>query len=428
MNIAVIGTGHIGLTTGVAFADVGHDTTYINIEANHNDMKRLREGTVPFYEPDLELLLMKNMTADRFRMTDHLFEIEAEVLCLALDMPHEAELVALAEQVCEALPNCAVLMIKSTVLPGTCEALQEKLLAQGHRTEVVYSPHFMRKGSAVRDTFKADRILLGMSSHRVAEQMQRLHAAFDIPLYETTLRNAEMIKYATSAFLATKVSFINEIAQLCEGIGADIEAVTEGLSLDGRIGGAYLQAGIGYSGSGLAKDTSALAMLAHMNEIDMPVLKAVLEVNENQVQAFVEKAKDCGALKGKRVALLGLTYKANTDDLSETPALTVANTLLSEGAEVIGYDPVAIESAKKMMPNGVLFGRTIAETVNQCDLAMILTDGLEIEAFPLNDYKHFMKTPVLLDGRNVHCPVEAEGAGIHYISIGRNEVSDSFVP
>ena len=314
-------------------------------------------------------------------------------------------------------------MTKSTVPIGTNEKIKEiiqEYLLSDIKVDIVSNPEFLREGSAVRDTFFGDRIVIGAECEHAANMIEEINKPFQIPIFKTDIRSAEMIKYASNAFLATKISFINEIATICENIGANVEDVAIGMGQDSRIGYQFLKAGIGYGGSCFPKDTNALFHIATHEYYSFHLLKTVIDVNNRQQTLLVDKAKKrFGMLEGKKCAILGLSFKPNTDDIREAASIVNINRLVEEGAEVIAFDPVAMENAKRVLPPTVQFAQSIEEAIHGTDAVFIVTEWKQFIDFPLNKYVDLMKSPIIFDGRNCYSINEMMKFPIEYYSIGR---------
>ncbi|MCI1881567.1 MAG: UDP-glucose/GDP-mannose dehydrogenase family protein [Sporolactobacillus sp.] len=430
MNIAVIGTGYVGLVTGTALAEIGHDVTCIDVDPDK--IERLCQGIPTIYEPGLETLMRKNMDAGRLHFTVSHSEglARAEVIYLAVGTPQRPDGSANLDYVKQAAHDVArriarrvVVVIKSTVPVGTHEWVRELIegtVKSGIHVEVVSNPEFLREGSAVHDTFHGDRIVIGADHPDAAETMEKINAPFAMPILQTDPASAEMIKYASNAFLATKISFINEIANLCDALGANVEEVARGMGLDRRIGSAFLRAGIGYGGSCFPKDTNALVQLAGNHHHPFHLLKAVIEVNHHQQLLMFEKLKArFGSLKGKKVAVLGLAFKPNTDDMRESPALVMIPELLKLGAHVTAYDPVAAQRAAQQLDPAVRTTQDVAEALSGADCAVIITDWPDIRKMNPETYVRLMKQPIIFDGRNCYDLNVVRRQPLEYYSVGR---------
>lgn len=439
MKIAVMGTGYVGLVTGVCLADIGHQVTCIDVDMAK--VRLLREGKSPIFEPGLQEMIKKNITENRLRFTNEVNEgiDQAKVIYIAVGTPSNvdgtADLKAIEEaaiSIARYLKHEVVVVTKSTVPIGTNDRIkgiiEENKVNDSVTIDIVSNPEFLREGSAINDTFNSDRIIIGSDNERAADIIEEINKPFQVPIYRTSIRSAEMIKYASNAFLATKISFINEIANLCEKLDADITEVAQGMGMDKRIGPHFLNAGIGYGGSCFPKDTNALMQIAGNADYDFDLLKSVIEVNKKQQEILVEKALHrFGSLKGLKVAVLGLSFKPNTDDVREAASIPVINSLTQQGVKVVAYDPVATENAKGMLPGTVHFSNSIDDAILNVDCSFILTEWPEIVSFKLNKYSSYMKEPVIFDGRNCYSREEAEYSGIEYYSIGRKTVYPTLV-
>ncbi|WP_349408725.1 UDP-glucose/GDP-mannose dehydrogenase family protein [Pseudalkalibacillus sp. SCS-8] len=434
MNISVVGTGYVGLVTGVSLAEIGHHVTCIDID--QEKIEKMKAGISPIYEPGLEEMMKRNSEAGRLMFTsDYAKGVgSAEIVYIAVGTPQNEDgsanlsfLENAVKEVAAHLKHSIILVIKSTVPVGTNDYIKKYLkeyVQEGINVEVVSNPEFLREGSAVKDTFHGDRIVIGADDEEAAQVIEDINLPFDIPIYKTDIRSAEMIKYASNAFLATKISFINEISNICEKTGANVEDVAAGMGMDKRIGNQFLQAGIGYGGSCFPKDTKALVQIAGNVEHDFELLKSVIRVNNHQQKLLIDKAlKRFGSLEGKKVAVLGLAFKPNTDDVREAASIPIVNELIRQGAHVKAYDPIANENAKKLLPEQTKYASSIEEAINSSDCVFILTEWDEIKQFPLSQYGEYMKNPVIFDGRNCHSLESAQTTNIEYHSMGRPVVN-----
>ncbi|BBI32101.1 UDP-glucose 6-dehydrogenase TuaD [Cohnella abietis] len=434
-KIAVIGTGYVGLVSGTCFAEIGNRIICCDVdEVKINSLKR---GVVPIYEPGLKELIDKNTAAGRLLFSSNVGEaIEAsDIIYIAVGTPMsdtgEADMryvKDVAKKIGEHLNGYKVIVNKSTVPVGTGELVRQ--IISNHRKyptvhfDVVSNPEFLREGSAISDCMNMDRAVIGSTSDKAAKLIAELHAPFGTSIFQTDLESAEMIKYAANAFLATKISFINAIANICERVGADVTRVSEGMGLDSRIGGKFLQAGIGYGGSCFPKDTFALAHIADQSGYDFELLKAVIRTNDQQRLLVTDKLKQAiGSADGKRIAVLGLAFKPNTDDMRYAPSLSIIPELVELGASVRAFDPIAVESAKPLLPEEVQYFNTIEETLEGCDACIILTEWPEIVSMDLLKAKRLMKETVLIDGRNCIPQQSIQQHGFTYHSIGRRPVN-----
>jgi UDPglucose 6-dehydrogenase len=421
-RVAVFGAGYAGLVTGACFAELGHSVVVRDVVPEK--IASLRAGSVPFYEPGLEELLQKN--GDRLRFTLDAAEAagNAQLLFICVDTPPtyagDADL-SRVWTVIEELPPLSerlVLVMKSTVPVGTGEKVRSALDARGlDGVGYASNPEFLAEGTAVRDFLRPDRIVVGAFEEADSVAVEELHAGLNAPVVRTDVASAEMIKLASNAFLGTRISFINEIANVCELVGADVIDVAKGMGLDKRIGSRYLRPGIGFGGSCFPKDISFLKLLAGNSGYHFQLLNSVIEVNELQKRSVIGKLqKHLGTLRGKTVALLGLAFKANTDDLREAPSIVLASRLLAEGADVRAWDPVA--DASEVL-KGVSFHDTVPETVRDADAAVIVTEWDQLKSLASSEIHAAMRNPLIIDGRNLLDPVEVRAAGFTYEGIGR---------
>lgn len=433
MNISIVGTGYVGLVTGVSLSEIGHRVTCIDID--EEKVNKMRNGISPIFEPGLNELMTNNIAKNRLRFeTD--YEIgfaDTEVIFIAVGTPQkedgQAELkyvTAVAEQIGQNVKNDVIVVTKSTVPVGTNDYILEtvqKNLVHPVKVTVASNPEFLREGSAIQDTFHGDRIVIGTEDKQSADTLESIFQPLGIPVFHTDIKSAEMIKYASNAFLATKISFINEISNICEKVGADIEHVAAGMGQDKRIGNQFLKAGIGYGGSCFPKDTSALVQIAGNVAHNFELLKSVIKVNNKQQALLVQKViTRLGKVQGKKIALLGLAFKPNTDDMRDSPSIIIAKQLDALEANITAYDPIATEHAKRILPDSVEYHEDIEAAITDADAVLILTDWKEIKEFPLAKYKQLMKTPLIFDGRNCFELEEGQQAGVEYHSVGRKSV------
>jgi UDPglucose 6-dehydrogenase len=434
MKISVVGTGYVGLVTGVSLSHIGHNVTCIDID--ENKLEIMRKGISPIYEPGLEELMLQNIEDHKlFFTTNHQEGFkEAEVIYIAVGTPEREDgsanlsyIEQVAKDIAVNIDHDVIVVTKSTVPVGTNHYIEQLItenLRKDIKVEVVSNPEFLREGSAVYDTFNGDRIVIGADSEEAANIIEEINKPFGIPVYKTDISSAEMIKYASNAFLATKISFINEIANICEKVGADIEYVSLGMGLDKRIGSMFLNAGIGYGGSCFPKDTKALTKIASRVDLDFTLLKSVVEVNNKQQRKLVKKAQlRFGSLCNKKISVLGLAFKPNTDDMREAASVVLIKELLGEGAQVTTYDPVAIDNAKKLLPGIVQFTDSLHEALKDKDMVFIVTEWKQVKEIDLTLFSKLMKQPVVFDGRNCFDLKEVEKYEIEYHSIGRKVVN-----
>jgi UDPglucose 6-dehydrogenase len=418
-RIAVFGGGYVGLVTAACFAELGHDVAVRDIVPGK--IEALRRGEVPIYEPGLDALLVRNSEHLRYTLDVRDALDGADFVFVCVDTPPlysgDADLSRVWTVVDELpLDTQATIVMKSTVPVGTGEKVRAALDARGlEAVGYVSNPEFTAEGTAVRDFMEPDRIVIGAFEAADGDAVEALHAGIDAPMVRADVNSAEMIKLAANAFLMTRVSFINEIANVCELIGADVQSVAEGLGLDHRLGPHFLRAGLGYGGSCFPKDSLALKQLAANSGYHFQLLTAVIEVNELQKRRVIQKLqKHLGRLRGKTVALLGLAFKPNTDDTREAPSLVLASRLLAEGAEVRGWDPIARPELQ-----GVLFCATPLEAVQGADAAVIVTEWPQLAELASEEVRAAMRHPLIIDGRNLLDPDVVRAAGFAYEGIGR---------
>jgi UDPglucose 6-dehydrogenase len=428
-NICVVGTGYVGLTTGVCFADLGNTVTCVEI--NPEKLAQLRSGKSPIYEPGLEELQERNMRAGRLRFTDDYAVglVDARLIFITVGTPmgHDgaADLTyvkAAARGIGQHLKGEAIIIDKSTVPVGTGDmvfSIITEHAAPGVSFAVVSNPEFLREGSALTDFFKPDRIVLGSTDRKAAEEVAELHAPLGAPAIITDLRTAEMIKYASNAFLATRISFINEIAQICERLGADVREVARGMGADKRIGPHFLDAGVGYGGSCFPKDVLALHHMAATAGCHPQLLQAVMEINQSARDRFVQKVQLLlGDLSDKCVGVLGLSFKPNTDDMREAPSIDIIRAVQAGGARVKAYDPVAMDNAGELIPE-VTFCATAYDVAKEADALLVVTEWNEFKQLNWEKIRGFMRQPIVIDGRNLYDPDEMAARGFVYWGVGR---------
>ncbi|MDK0736121.1 UDP-glucose/GDP-mannose dehydrogenase family protein [Clostridium perfringens] len=435
MKIVVAGTGYVGLVTGACLSEVGHNVTCVDVDEKKVEI--MKKGISPIYEPGLDELLEKNYKEGRLDFTTDYKNAykNADIVFIGVGTPERADgsanldyVFTVCSQIAENLENDCLVVVKSTVPIGTndkVEAFLKENVKDGIHIEVASNPEFLAQGTAVVDTLKASRIVIGVESERAENTLREVYERFNQPIVVTNRRSAEMIKYASNDFLALKISFMNEIANFCEIVGADIEDVAKGMSYDPRIGDKFLRAGIGYGGSCFPKDTKALHWLANDNGYEIKTIKATIEVNQNQkLKMFREAKKRFGDLKGKKVAVLGLTFKPGTDDLREAPSIVNVRRLLDEGAEIVAYDPVGIENFKKLYPTEIEYVDNLGEALKDADMAFLFTEWKEIKGIELSIYEKLMKTPIIFDGRNCYEIKDVEKSNVEYHSVGRKAVDN----
>ncbi|MDR7078547.1 UDPglucose 6-dehydrogenase [Neobacillus niacini] len=434
MRITVAGAGNVGLVTAVCLADAGHQVTCVDTQKEKIEM--LEKGHSPFFEPGLEPLLEKTLSNGKLRFTTNpkLAYSDAEIIFIAVGTPAKKDgsadlsyIYAVSYSIANNIENNVIVCTKSTVPVGTNDEIKQ-IFQYGKprhlKVDVVANPEFLREGSAIMDFYLGDRIIVGADNPEAAAIMEQLYLPLKIPIIVTDIRSAEMIKYASNAFLATKISFINEIANLCEKVGANIDEVAYGVGKDKRIGESFLQAGIGYGGSCFPKDTKALVQLAGNVKHPFELLESVIKVNQHQHSLLVVKAKEMmDSLKGKKAAILGLAFKPETDDIREAASITIIRELLEEGATVTAYDPIAIPNAHKLFGNSIEYTTNIRQALKDADFAIIATEWEQIKHLPLDTFAVCMKEPIVLDGRNCYCIKDIQRYPITYVSIGRPVIS-----
>lgn len=434
MKIAMIGTGYVGLVSGVCFSDFGHDV--ICVDKDPKKIAQLEKGIAPIYEPGLEDLMAKNVAAGRLSFTLDLAKAVdgADAVFIAVGTPTRrgdghADLtfvMAAAEEIASALTGYAVVVTKSTVPVGTNRQVKNVIEEANPALEfdVASNPEFLREGAAIDDFMRPDRVVVGVESDRAAEVMNDIYRPLylrEFPIMSTDLESAEMIKYAANAFLATKITFINEIAALCERVGADVKMVSKGMGLDGRIGSKFLHAGPGYGGSCFPKDTQALARMGQDHSSPMQLTETVIKVNDEVKRRMVDKVVDIcgGSVNGKVIAVLGVTFKPNTDDMRDSPSLTIVPSLVGNGAKVRVVDPQGKREGEALLP-GVSWLEDAYEAAQDADAVVLMTEWNEFRALDLERMAKRMTSPVMADLRNIYNPKDAERAGFTaYVSIGR---------
>ncbi len=434
MNIAVVGTGYVGLVTGTCFAETGNNVICVDIDADK--VQRMQNGEVPIYEPGLELLFDRNTKQGRLHFTTDLREAikDAEVIFLALPTPPDEDgsadlsyILGVAKQLSVIIEDYKVVVDKSTVPVGTAEKVHAALVKNLDESlfDVVSNPEFLREGVAVDDFMKPDRVVIGTSSDRAQKTMKRLYDPFvrqGNPIIFMDERSAEMTKYAANSYLATRISFMNEIANLCEEVGADVDKVRIGMGSDNRIGKRFLFPGVGYGGSCFPKDVQALAKTAEENDYDFKILKSVMTVNTIQKSRLVKKVKRMfgSDLNGKTFGIWGLAFKPNTDDIREAPALNIIDELLEAGAKVKAFDPEAMKNVKAIYGDKIQFVSDQYEALIEVDALAIVTEWSVFRTPSFKVMKELMNEPVIFDGRNLYDMNRMKENGFHYESIGRN--------
>ncbi len=429
MNICMIGTGYVGLVTGTCLAHKGNHVICTDIDKHK--IEKLNRCEVPIFEPGLEELIKENVKNKRLEFTHNVKEAiqKSEIIYIAVGTPPCADgsadlcyVYRAAQDIAASLNAYKIIVDKSTVPVGTAMKVQrfiEENSMQKAPFSVVSNPEFLKEGSAIKDIFEGDRIVIGVKDEKAKKIMTKLYEPFNIPIYITDVVSAEMIKYASNAFLATKISFINEIANVCERVGADVTKVAEGMGADKRIGRSFLNAGLGYGGSCFPKDVKALNALAKEANYDFEILNAVMDVNEKQKELMIQKVLgNLEGVKNPNIGVLGLAFKPETDDVREAPALYIIRRLIDKGAKIKAYDPIAMDNAKKILTD-IQYCDNIYETFQDVDALLIITEWDEFKEIDLEKGKKLMKTPLVIDGRNIFEPKEMMQKDINYISIGR---------
>jgi len=430
-NICVVGVGYVGIITAACFADLGNKVVALDID--ENKIAELKKGKMPIYESGLKELVDRNVLANRIQFTSSYKEglKDAEFVFIAVGTPSgvdgEADLqyvAASARSIAGHIKDGMIIINKSTVPVGTGDWVSDIVKEQNPEAgdfSVVSCPEFLREGSAISDFMRPHRIVVGSLDEDAAEKVARLHLPLRAPIVVTDLRTAEMIKYASNAFLATKISFINEIANICEELGADVMEVSNGMGFDTRIGQAFLNAGIGYGGSCFPKDVKALAYMAEKSGRHPQLLHSVMEINSDRRVMAVEQIKSMLGgedLSGKVIGMLGLSFKPNTDDMRDAPSVTISNLLLEAGAVVKAFDPIAMEEAAKLLPAVEMMENPYV-MAEGCDLLIVTTEWNEFRQLDLKRIKKTMKTPLLFDGRNIYDPKKMKELGFQYRGVGR---------
>lgn len=431
MKIAVAGTGYVGLVAGVCFAEKGHDVVCVDVDEKKVEM--MKSGKSPIYEQDLEELMQKNYQEGRIDYTTDYQSAykNADAIFIGVGTPEQPDgsanlsyVATVSRQIAESVEHDCLVVVKSTVPIGTNDKVEQfikdSLTNKNIKIEVASNPEFLAQGTAVRDTLQAKRIVIGTESKEAETKLMEIYKPFNLPIVSVSRRSAEMIKYASNDFLALKISYMNDIANLCELVGANIEDVAEGMKYDDRIGANFLRAGIGYGGSCFPKDTKALKYLAKQYGYTLKTVEAAVDVNTAQKTKLYKKASDrLITFNGLKVAVLGLTFKPGTDDLREAPSIDNVELLLKQGAKIYAYDPVGVENFKKKYPNGIVYVSNPEEALKDANVCFIFTEWNEIKAIKPEEYKKLMKTPLVYDGRNIYKLDEMKNAEVEYYSIGR---------
>lgn len=436
MKIAVAGTGYVGLVTGVCLASKGHDVTCVDIDKDKVEI--MQKGVSPIYEPGLSELMTESLAHLTFTTDYQGAYRDAEVIFIGVGTPEKQDgsanlsyVYKVAKQIAESVERDCVVVVKSTVPIGTNDKIEAYIHDKQKNDVKIYvasNPEFLSQGTAVKDTLHASRIVIGVEDKVPGEILKNVYDGFEAPKLVVKRRSAEMIKYASNDFLALKISYVNEIANLCEIVGADIEEVTDGMGYDARIGNKFLSSGIGYGGSCFPKDTKALNWLANFNDNEIRTIRAAIEVNENQKFKLIKKAKKYyDDFLFLNVAVLGCTFKPGTDDLREAASLVNVPLLMEDGAHVRVWDPVGMENFKKHFPEKIQYCKTIEEAITGADLCLILTEWDEVKQFDVQKYEELMNKAIVLDGRNCYTLEQMKNTKVIYDSIGRSAVNQDLL-
>mgnify|MGYP000710625081 CR=1 FL=1 len=435
MRITMIGTGYVGLVTGTCFAEFGHHVTCVDKDATK--IKKLLEGQIPIYEPGLDQLVEKNSTEGRLKFTTSLDEAipQAEAIFLAVGTPTSrrgdgyADLTYIFEATREIAPmigDYTVIVDKSTVPVGTAEQVARIIREVNPKAEfdVASNPEFLREGAAINDFMRPDRVVIGVETEKAEQTLREIYKPLylrETPIVKTDIRTAELTKYAANAFLATKISFINEIALLCDSIGADVTSLAKGIGMDGRIGSKFLHPGPGYGGSCFPKDTLALMRIAQEHGQSLRVVEATVEVNAAQKAMMVKKIRDAlgGTEAGKTIAVLGLTFKPETDDMRDAPSITILPALLEKGARIRAHDPQGMEEASHVLPEAITYTEDAYDACQDADAVILLTEWNQYRALDLDQLKSRMRGDIFIDLRNVYFPEQVKRKGFSYTGVGR---------
>lgn len=437
MHVAMIGTGYVGLVSGTCFSEFGTDVTCVDKDAGK--IERLHDGIMPIYEPGLDTLVEKNVRAGRLTFTTDVKEAvaKADAVFIAVGTPSRrgdgfadlSYVYAAAEEIAEAMDGYTVVVTKSTVPVGTGDEVERVIREKNPNADfdVVSNPEFLREGSAIEDFMRPDRVVIGTTSERAQEVMRALYRPLfllETPIMFTARRTSELIKYAGNTFLATKITFINEMADLCEKVGADVQDVSTGIGLDGRIGKKFLHAGPGYGGSCFPKDTLALVRTAQQAGSPLRIVETVVDINAKRKLAMADKIIGAmgGDVAGKTVAVLGLAFKPNTDDMRDSPSLDILPALMKAGVSVRVFDPESMGEAKAMLPEGITWCESAYQTMEGADALVIITEWNQFRALDLDRVKELLSQPLMIDLRNIYDPADMAAQGIVYHCLGRPTV------
>jgi len=431
IKICVIGTGYVGLVVGTCLAEIGHQV--ICFDNNKEKIKKLQNNIMPIYEPGLDKLVIKNKQAGRLSFFTEIKQgVEnSDVIFVAVHTPTQKSgetdlsyVESVSKEIAKTMNSYKVIVSKSTMPVETGKKIKEIIKAYSSQNvdfDVVSNPEFLKEGTAVKDFLYPERIVIGLESSKAEKIMRQIYCPIKAPIIVTNIETAEMIKHASNAFLATKISFINAIANICERVGADVEEIAQAMGLDQRIGRSFLKAGIGFGGSCLSKDVDAFVHIFAKNGYNFKLLKTIRQINQVQKENFVKKVKDkLQNLKGKNLAILGLAFKPNTDDMRNAPSIDIINMLIKQGAIIKAYDPIAKESAKQVFKHKITYCSNIYETVQNADALIILTEWDEFKDMDLKKIKKLLKSSKIIDGRNIFNPKKMRKLGFNYSCIGRN--------
>jgi len=432
MHIGIIGTGYVGLVTGACFAEFGLFVTCV--DKDEKKISALKKGIIPFYEPGLEDLVKRNIKQERLRFTTKIKKaVESSlVIFIAVGTPRRGDGSAdmkyveeVAREIAKQMEDYKVIVTKSTVPVGTGQKIRDIIsrnLKEQIDFDIVSNPEFLREGAAIEDFMRPNRVVIGAKSPQAVAIMRDLYKPLyliETPFVITDVETAELIKYASNSFLAAKISFINEMSALCEKVGADVHMVAKGMGLDQRIGAKFLHPGPGYGGSCLPKDTNALLKMAEDFEVELGIVDAAVKANERQKEKAVQKIREViGPLKGKTVAVLGLSFKPNTDDIRDAPSLSIIRSLLDEGTNIRAYDPVAMDETKKIF-GGIKYCKNAYEAIKGADALVIVTEWNQFRNLELERIKNLLKSPCFFDLRNIYDPQKLQDMGFHYYCVGR---------
>ena len=430
MNICVIGSGYVGLVTGSCFADLGNDV--ICVDNNKSKVAALKKGIIPIYEPGLEELVTRNVKEGRLSFTDRLKDgvKKSEVIFVCVPTPPkdngDADMTYVehvAKEIALSMPSYRLIVEKSTVPVNTGEWVEHTINVYNKRKikfDVASNPEFLKEGSAIEDFMNPDRVVVGVKSKRAGDLLTELYKPLNAPIVVTDIKSAEIIKHASNSFLATKISFINSVANICDKVGADVVDVARGMGLDKRISKDFLSAGIGFGGSCFPKDLAAFVHIAEKNGYDFGILKEVQRVNKYQKRSVIKKIEEVlWNLPKKTVGVLGLAFKPGTDDLREAPSIEIIEMLIAEGVNVKAFDPVAMVKAKELLGKGVTFCRDAYEVAKNSDCLLVVTEWNEFKELDFKKIKKLMRQPIIVDGRNIYDPKEMKKLGFKYVGIGR---------